>query len=193
VSRALTDLSWPRHTERLLLRPPLLDDMRAVHAYRSDAATAHWLTGIASTVEDVAAKLLHGAKGLVVERDGAVVGDLMLAVQDGWAQREVADRARGSQAELGWVVAPAHRGQGYAVEAVRELVAIAFELGVRRVEASCFADNLASRRVMEKVGLRREGHYVRESLHRDGTWRDGMTYALLADEWEAAAGSGDGQ
>ncbi|MFC5043956.1 hypothetical protein [Ornithinimicrobium kibberense] len=41
---------------------------------------------------------------------------------------------------------------------------------------------------MEKVGLRQEGHFVRESLHRDGTWRDGVTYALLADEWDGSAG-----
>ena len=158
--------------------------MPAVHAYRSDPETTRWLTATATSLEEVAGKLLGGSKGLVVERDGTVVGDLMLSVQDAWAQAEVVEQARATQAELGWVVAPAHRGQGYAVEAVRELVTIAFELGVRRVEASCFADNRASRRIMEKVGLRQEGYFVRESLHRDGTWRDGMTFALLAEEWD---------
>jgi RimJ/RimL family protein N-acetyltransferase len=69
------------------------------------------------------------------------------------------------------------------VEAVREVVTVAFELGVRRVVAMCFADNLASRRVMERVGLRQEGYYVGESLHRDGTWRDAMSFAVLAEEW----------
>ncbi|TQM90017.1 hypothetical protein FB476_3269, partial [Ornithinimicrobium humiphilum] len=68
-----------------------------------------------------------------------------------------------------------------------ELVTAAFELGVRRVEAGCFAENAGSRRVMEKVGLRQEGYYVRESLHRDGTWRDGMSFGLLADEWDLEA------
>lgn len=165
----------------------MLDDVRAVHAYRSDPQTAQWLTAVATSVEEVAGKLLDRGKGLVLERDGEVVGDLMLSVQDAWAQREVADQARGAQAELGWVIAPAHRGHGYAVEAVRELVTVAVELGVRRVEASCFADNRASRRVMETVGLRPEAHYVRDSLHRDGTWRDTMSYAILADEWDAAA------
>src|SRR5690606_72881 len=122
-------------------------------------ATAQWLSGVATTVEEVAGRLLTGARGLVVERDGEVVGDLMLAVEDAWAQREVVDSARGAQAELGWVIAPTHRGQGYAVEAVRELVTVAFELGVRRVVAFCFADNVASRRVMDRVGLRLEGRY----------------------------------
>ena len=187
MARALTDLSWPRRTERLLLRPPVLDDMRAVHAYRADEETARWLGAVATSVEEVAARMLGGGHGLVVERDGVVVGDLMLRVEDGWAQREVVEQARGAQAELGWVVAPAHRGQGYAVEAVRELVAVALELGVRRVVAHCFADNHASRRVMERVGLRLEGHFRAESLHRDGTWRDSLSYALLAEERDGEA------
>ena len=55
-------------------------------------------------------------------------------------------------------------------------------LGVRRVEASCFAENLASRRVMEKIGMRLEGTFREESLHRSGRWLDGMSYAQLASE-----------
>lgn len=187
MSRALSDLVWPRRTARLLLRPPTLDDMRAVYAYRSDPDTARWLSGLATSVEEMAGRMLDGGRGLVVEREGVVVGDLMISVQDAWSQREVAERAKGAQAELGWVVAPAHRGHGYAVEAVREAVTVAFELGVHRVEAGCFADNLASRRVMDKVGLRQEGYFVSESLHRDGSWRDGMSFALLAEEWDLPA------
>ncbi len=57
------------------------------------------------------------------------------------------------------------------------------ELGLRRVTAGCFAANEASWRLMERVGMRREIHTVRESLHRSGEWLDGMGYALLADEW----------
>ncbi len=49
--------------------------------------------------------------------------------------------------------------------------------------ANCFAANDASWRLMERVGMRRELHTVRESLHRSGQWPDGMGYALLADEW----------
>ena len=40
---------------------------------------------------------------------------------------------------------------------------------------------------MERVGMRRELHTVRESLHRSGQWPDGMGYALLADEWRGIA------
>ena len=60
---------------------------------------------------------------------------------------------------------------------------------LRRIEAGCFAENVASRRVMEKAGLRLEGIFLGDSLHRDGTWRDGALYALLLEEWQARPGS----
>ena len=56
---------------------------------------------------------------LVVEKDGEVIGDLMLMVQDAWSQKEVRDQAANTQAEIGWVIAPAHSGQGLATEAAR--------------------------------------------------------------------------
>ena len=108
----------------------------------------------------------------------------MLRREDGWAQREVADQARGVQAELGWAFDPAYSGHGYATEAVRELLRYCFEeLGLRRVTANCFLDNVSSWRLMERVGMRRELHAVRESLHRSGRWLDGAGYAILAEEW----------
>ena len=117
----------------------------------------------------------------------------MLAIEDSWAQSEVADQARGVQAELGWCLDPDHGGQGYATEAVGWLVRLCFDtLGLRRVTANCFADNTASWRLMERIGMRREIYAVRESLHRSGDWLDGMGYALLADEWRAARASEDG-
>jgi RimJ/RimL family protein N-acetyltransferase len=113
-------------------------------------------------------------------------------VQDPWAQHEVQDRAKGTLAELGWVIAPTHAGQGYATEAAAELLRICFQdLGVRRVIAQCLADNLASRRLMERLGMRLEDHAVRESLHRSGQWVDSMRYAILREEWQARrAGAG---
>lgn len=183
MTRSLSELSWPRRTARLGLRPPVLADLPAIYAYRSDPDTGRWLTAIPGSVEEMAPRFLGSGTSLVVEREDEIVGDLMLQIRDSWAQREVVERASGAQADLGWCIAPAHQHQGYAVEAVRELITVAFELGARRVSAECFAENIASRRVMEKVGLRQEGHYRRDSLHRDGTWRDGMSFALLSEEW----------
>ena len=47
------------------------------------------------------------------------------------------------------------------------------------------ADNVASTRIMEKLGMRREEYAVRDSLHRSLGWLDGVTYAILVDEWRA--------
>lgn len=153
-------------------------------AYRSLAEVGRWLTALPTDREEyVQAFAQRLDSTLVIEREHVVVGDLMVTVQNAWSQAEVAGEAIGTQAELGWCIAPEHKGQGYATEAVRELIVIAFDLGVRRIEAVCFADNRASWRVMDKVGLRREGYFVQESLHRDGTWHDGISYALLLREW----------
>jgi len=130
---------------------------------------------------------LAAYRDLIVELDGQPIGDLMLRVSDAWAQSEVAGQARGVQAELGWCLHPAQQGHGYAVEAVRALVSVCFgQLGIRRIEANCFADNEPSWRLMERLGMRREMHAVSESLHRNGEWLDGYTYALLASDWKPA-------
>ena len=182
-------VAWPVRTTRLVLRPATVGDAEATWEFRRLPEVSRWLTREAGSLEDYRDQFLDGprlAKTLVIELDGCVIGDLMLDVQDAWAQAEVADRARGTQAELGWVLHPDHTGHGYATEAVRALLAIAFDgLGLRRVTAACFAANESSWRLMERVGMRREAHNVRESLHRSGEWLDGMVYALLAEEHRA--------
>jgi RimJ/RimL family protein N-acetyltransferase len=188
MPRALADLSWPVRTERLSLRPATSADVEATWRFRRLPEVTQWLTS-AGDLEDYRARFLDAgrlAATLIIEHEDRVVGDLMLRVEDAWAQAEVADRARGVQAELGWTLDPAYRGRGLASEAVRELFRISFdELGLRRVVGNCFADNTASWRLMERVGMRREVTAVAESLHRSGAWLDGLGYALLADEWRA--------
>ena len=111
----------------------------------------------------------------------------MLRVEDAWSQKEVVDQARGRHAELGWVLDPGSTGHGYATEAVRELLRICFDdLGLRRVTAICFADNEASWRLMQRLGMRRELHAVADALHRSGEWLDTYGYALLQSEWRGA-------
>lgn len=187
----LDAIDWPVRSARLAIRPATADDLEATWRFRRLEEVSRWLTREATTLDDYREQFEDPdrlATTLVVELDGEVVGDLMLKVEDAWAQVEVADRARGVQAELGWVLHPGHAGQGYATEAVRALLRICFEeLGLRRVTANCFAANEASWRLMERVGMRRELYAVSESLHRSGEWLDGMGYALLADEWRSEA------
>jgi len=183
----LDAVTWPVRTARLSLRRVTVDDLHATWEYRRLAEVGRWLTSAASTIEEYRVKFADPerlAVVLVVELDGAVIGDLMVKVGDAWAQAEVEERATGVQAELGWVLHPDHAGHGYATEAVRELLRVCFDdLHLRRVTADCFAANEASWRLMERVGMRRETHTLRESLHRSGEWLDGLGYALLADEW----------
>jgi len=188
------DVPWPVRTERLVLRPADSGDLEATWRIRRLEPVGRWITGAPKTLEDYRRRFEDPewlAKALVVELDREVIGDLMVDIGDAWAQAEVADQAREVQADLGWCVHPEVGGRGFATEAVREVLRICFEdLGLRRVTAECFAANEASWRLMERIGMRREVHTVRDSLHRTDGWLDGFGYALLADEWRAAAGEG---
>ncbi|MEU3554320.1 GNAT family N-acetyltransferase [Streptomyces fragilis] len=189
----LSALVWPLTTERLSLRRVTPGDAEAMFAYRRLPEVSYWLTFAPRDLEDWRELLTRPqrlATTLVAELDGRVVGDFYVRVEDAWAQREVAEQARGAQAELGWVFDPAVGGRGYATEGCRELLRVCFEeLKVRRVCANAFADNEASWRLMERLGMRREQYTVRESLHRDLGWIDGIGYALLADEWQCGRGA----
>lgn len=182
---SLDDLDRPRRTERLELRRMTPDDAPDVYAVKTDPALAEWTsrrnTSGEAFVGDVANRC---ATDLVATWDGRLAGLLMVRVTDGWAQGDVAEKARGSQAELGWTVLPWAQGQGVATEMAAEGLAIAFRLGVRRVVAECFAANAASWRVMERIGMRRELHGVKDSLHHSGVWMDGLAYGILRDEWD---------
>src|SRR4051812_25617769 len=182
-----SSLARPLHTARLTLRAATAADAETTYAYRRLEAVSLWVTQLPSDYETYVTTFTDPgrlAAAVIVEHDGEVIGDFMLRVEDAWAQAEVADAARKSQAELGWVLDPAYTRQGFATEAVIELLCYCFEdIGIRRVVANCFADNVASWRLMERVGMRREEHNVRDSLHRSGAWLDGFGYALLADEW----------
>ena len=174
-------------TERLTLRPATAADADPTWKYRRLESVGEWLTEVPADLEAYRATFADPARlaaTVVVELDGNVIGDFMLRIEDAWAQAEVADQARGTQAELGWVLDPAYTGHGYATEAVRALLTYCFDdLGVRRVVANCFLANDTSSRLMDRVGMRREGHAVSESLHRSGQWLDTVTYAVLTEEW----------
>jgi len=105
--------------------------------------------------------------------DGALVGGLALAnIRRGVAQA----------GSLGyWVGAPYIR-RGYMTAAVRALIPVAFDLlRLHRLEAACIPTNLASVRLLEKTGFRREG-YARSYLCINGIWQDHLLYAKLQSD-----------
>ncbi len=181
----------PLLTERLTLRAATAGDAGATWSYRRLDSVNEWLTGCPAGLDGYRELFSDPARlattvivALGHDAAAPIIGDFMLRREDAWAQLEVAEEARGTQAELGWVIDPTHAGRGYATEAVRELLRHCFQdLGVRRVIANCFLGNDTSWRLMERVGMRRELHAVRESLHRSGRWLDTVGYAVLADEW----------
>jgi RimJ/RimL family protein N-acetyltransferase len=189
MSHPLDTLEWPVRTQRLLLRRGTPEDLDATWAFRRLPEVHDWLAAAPTTYDAYRERYLHGklADRLIVELDRRVIGDLMLKVQDAWAQEEVAEQAKGVQGELGWTIDPAFGGKGYATEAVRALIDLCFgPLALRRLHADCFFDNEPSWRLMERLGMRRELHSVKESLHRTKGWLDGLSYALLAEEWNEA-------
>lgn len=91
------------------------------------------------------------------------------------------------QCEIGFTIAPDHQGRGYATEAVRLLVGYLFAgRGKHRITAYCDARNAASAALLERLGMRLEGH-LRESSWAKGEWTDDLVYGLLRDEWQSGA------
>jgi RimJ/RimL family protein N-acetyltransferase len=79
---------------------------------------------------------------------------------------------------------------GFATEACEAVLGHVFaNLGAHRVESHCHPDNVRSWRLLERLGMRREGHHLRSVFLRrsdDGSpiWSDSLDYAILREEWE---------
>ena len=184
-------LERPLRTERLTLRPATIDDAGPTWTFRRLESVNEWLTGCPADLDGYRELFSEPARLattviVTLRHDAAapIIGDFVLRREDSWAQLDGSDEARDTQVQLGWVLDPTYTGHGYATEAVRELLRYCFQdLGVRRVTANCFLDNDTSWSLMERVGMRRELHAVRESLHRSGRWLDTVGYAILEEEW----------
>ena len=184
-----SDLPWPRPAGDLTLVLPTPELLDQVLTWRNRRQVTHWL--LRTTVEperfvrawldSVADPRDHAALALLGDR---VVGTGSLEVRDGMGQLDAGGQLDGVEGLLGYLVDPAYAGRGFATAIARALLDLAFgELGLLRVTAGCFAGNVASWRVMEKLGMRREQHGVRDSWHADLGWIDGFTYAIRAEEW----------
>ncbi len=115
--------------------------------------------------------------GIFVKEDDRLVGNVVL--------RNVA-RGAWQNATLGYWVDDAHRGQGYATEAVRLALTLAFgPIGLHRVQAGTLLGNEASIQVLKKNGFRFEG-VSEKYLQIDGHWADHNMFALTVEDWEAA-------
>jgi len=177
---------YPIETERLLLRPFNRGDVDAVYSYRSRADVAEFLFDQPMSHEECAeavrartTQVAFTSEGdkilLAVDRkdDARLIGEVSLI----W--RSVADQ----QAEIGYILHPDGQGRGLATEAATALLGFAFEVaGMHRVYARCDVRNVASARVMERLGMQKEAH-LREHAHFKGQWDEELIFAILDREW----------
>jgi RimJ/RimL family protein N-acetyltransferase len=141
-------------TERLVLRPPTLDDLPAWHAIYLDAEKV-WYGAPRSSLDENRAKLErqiehhaeHGFGMCTVELDGEAIGAAGLQHLEG-----------GPEVEVGYRFLEEHWGHGYATESAQASIGYGFDVvGLDRIVAVALESNIASRRVLEKCGLQEIG------------------------------------
>lgn len=182
--------SFPIHTSRLQLRPFTSDDLDDVYEYmaRADVVTyLYWEVrdrdGVAEALAAKVASRLDGdgshlTLAVVIPETGKVIGEALLKYTS------VVNR----QGEVGYVLNPAFQGNGYATEAAAAILRLGFEdVGLHRIDAHLDARNTASASVLERLGMRREAHFIHNEIFK-GEWGDEFVYAILDDEWRARQG-----
>ncbi len=179
-------LRLPVETRRLVIRELAEDDLDALHAWRKHPAYRRHLPMPRQTRAEVEAELeailrdqidhrrLRYLLGVVEKASGEVMGEAIL---------KLAPALRHRQAEIGWAVAESAKGKGYATEIGKALLEAAFgQFRLHRVFAMCSTENTASRRVMEKLGMREEG-VLREHFRARERWWSSRLFAVLKAEY----------
>lgn len=176
-------------TARLKLRRFINDDFAPLYAYRNDPDIARYQSW-SDFSEQEARDFIDAQKGLrpgvpgqwfqfaiEMKTTGVLIGDCGLKV----------DEHEPRQAEIGFTLAREHQGHGYAAEAVSCVLDYVFGvLGVHRVIAITDCENDASVALVERLGMRREGHFI-QNVWFKGKWSDEYQYAILNTEWTSSA------
>jgi RimJ/RimL family protein N-acetyltransferase len=179
---------YPIRTARLTVRPFQADDLDGLFAIQSRPDVARfllWGPRDREQVREVLAKKIgqstlddegQGLNLAVVWREtGALVGEVNLR----WHSRE----HRGG--EIGYVFHPDYHGRGFATEATEVMLRLGFaDLGLHRIIGRLDARNEASVKVLTRLGMRPEAHFVRNEFIK-GEWTDEGVYAMLDHEWKA--------
>jgi len=172
-------------TQRLRIRSFQRHDWQAVYDYTSDPAVMVYIPEGPLTPEQAKAFVAdnrgeHARAVAVLHKTANLLIGYM--VFHPWFAPQTY--------EIGWVFHRAYHGQGYATEAAVALLHYGFDaLHLHRIIATCQPKNVASCRVMEKLGMRREAHFRKCIRRPDNRWWDEYFYALLAEEWFTAHGT----
>jgi RimJ/RimL family protein N-acetyltransferase len=182
------ELAGPIETERLLLRPFVAEDFDAVFAMQSRPDVARYLYWDARNEDEVRAALEKKVAGTAIRSEGDAVFLAAVLTSTGELVGDMVVHLLSqehSTAEIGFIVHPDHQGHGYATEAARPLLKLAFEdVQVHRVIGRVEPRNVASARVLEKLGMRQEAHLVENEFVK-GEWQSELVYAMLDREWRA--------
>jgi RimJ/RimL family protein N-acetyltransferase len=181
-------LPWDFHPlrgERIALDVLREDDLEPLYALQSDPGVCRYLLYEARSREKVVEVLARDAGATHLEETGDYLQPAIRDEQGRFAGTmyfhltSLADRT----AEIGWILSPAAQGKGYATEAARLLIDLAFgELDLHRVYAELDPRNAASVAICRRLGMRPEAHIL-EHMWLKGEWTDTGTYAILEREW----------
>jgi RimJ/RimL family protein N-acetyltransferase len=110
-----------------------------------------------------------------LKETGVLIGDCYFTVN------ELDDR----QAEIGFTLSRNYQGQGFATEAVSSFLNYVFlTFNLHRIIAITDCENTASVALLERLGMRREGHFL-QNIWFKGKWGDEYLYAILKEEWQS--------
>jgi len=179
-------------TPRLLLREFEEEDLLQVHEYLSDPEVFLYMIGgsadqqqskesIRKIIEACSEKpRLDYSLVVTLNEKGRVIGGSRVRVLD--PTLNLVYRLLG-QAYIGFWLNRRFWGQGYGIEVAKALLSFGFDgLRLHRIFAWCDAENVSSARILDKIGMRREGVLVKNWMVR-GNWRDAFLYAMLDSEW----------
>ena len=175
---------------RLTLREFQAADFDAVHSYGSDLEVVRYMPWGPNSEDETRAFLERAQSYAAADpRTGYELAVIQTTTDHliGGIGLDVDQQ----QAVLGYCFARPAWGHGFATEAARLILGFGFEtLNIHRVRAGCDSENAASARVLEKVGMRREGYFKHDCQIR-GVWRDTIAFAILSDEWATEGPAGD--
>lgn len=179
----------PLTSGRLILRDFTEDDYEAVHSYTSDPEVVKYMPWVLFTEEETHKYVQNKvARQSISPRDGY---ELAITLKDDGAligECYISRKGPNSEGDIGFVLNRNYWGKGFATEVTQILLGFGFkDLRLHRITATCDPQNVASSRVLEKNGMRLEGHFREHKLMR-GKWRDSLFYAIIDHEWSKLVG-----
>ena len=166
-------------TERLIIRKFTSDDWQCVHEYTSDLIVMKYIPEGVFLDEDSKKFAIENSNEnarffpVVLKNDQTLIGHIAFHKYFGEHTYEI-----------GWVFNPKYYNKGYASEAAYSVLKYGFEtMKLHRIIATCQPENIPSHRVMEKIGMRREG-FFKKCIPHENEWWDEYYYAVLDEEWK---------